>query len=54
MAIKTVNFQANEAGFISRILGNEELPVRKVFLKNVLVKSIGDENYIHQNVTNFK
>ncbi len=47
------NFQANEAKFISRIMGNEELPVKNVNLKNISIKSVAEEDFIHYNVLNF-
>lgn len=48
------NFDANEAKFVSRILGNEELPVENVEMKNIAVKSVTGENLINENVLNFK
>ncbi|MDX8339381.1 glycoside hydrolase family 28 protein [Draconibacterium sp. IB214405] len=47
------NFEANDVKFISRILGNEELPVKNVNLKNISVKSVEGEEFIHENVLNF-
>jgi len=47
------NFQTNDAKFISRILGNEELPVKNIFLKNIEVKTVEGEKYINENVLNF-
>ena len=47
------NFEVNKVQFVSRILGNEELPVVNVFLKNILVKNVEGEEYIHENVSNF-
>ncbi len=49
------NFQANEVKFISRILGQEELPVERVVLKNVVADKVtGEEQYIHNNVLEFE
>ncbi len=48
------NFQANETNFISRIMGNEELPIENVILKNILVESVHGENFQNQNVINFQ
>jgi len=46
------NIQAKDVQFISRILGEKELPVNGVSLKKVAAKSINGQAHIHQNVQN--
>ena len=48
------NIQSKDVKFISWVLGQEELPVENVFLKNVLADTIRNEKYIHENILNFK
>ena len=48
------NFQANKVQFISRIIGNEELPVQNVILESISVKSVEGENYLNRNIQNFE
>ena len=48
------NIKAENVDFVSRILGEAELPVRDVQLTTVEVDSIRDTETIHQNVENFK
>ncbi|RXK85733.1 glycoside hydrolase family 28 protein [Filimonas effusa] len=43
------NVSASEVKFVSRILGEQELPVEKVHLKNITAKKITDREYIHKN-----
>ncbi|MFV5692015.1 glycoside hydrolase family 28 protein [Flavobacterium sp. LT1R49] len=47
------NISATNSKFISRILGQKELPIENVFLKNVRADKIQADNYIHENVLNF-
>lgn len=48
------NIKAQNVKFVSRILGQKELPVENVFMKNVVADTIrGDQKYIHENVINF-
>ncbi len=48
------NVKASSAKFISRILGDKELPVENVSLKNVTVGTLqGDKKYIQENVNGF-
>lgn len=48
------NFSAGDVNFVSRILGNEELPVKDIFLKNVKAENVrGDKKFIHEHVENF-
>lgn len=46
--------KASEVKFISRILGNDELPVKNVFMKNITSNIISDQKHIHENIQNFK
>ncbi|NBA75164.1 glycoside hydrolase family 28 protein [Emticicia sp. ODNR4P] len=48
------NVQASEVKFISRILGQKELPIENVRLKKVKALKITDRPAIHENVSNFK
>jgi len=48
------NVQATEVKFISRILGQKELPIENVRLKSVKATKVIDQPSIHENVTNFK
>jgi len=47
------NIKAKNVKFISRILGQNELPVENVFLKNVSADSVQAEKHINKNVINF-
>ena len=47
------NIKAKNVKFISRILGQKDLPVENVFLKNVSADSVHGEKHIHKNVLNF-
>ena len=48
------NIKAKNVKFISRILGQKELPVENVFLKNVVADTIREsQKHIHENVVNF-
>ncbi|MFV8375094.1 glycoside hydrolase family 28 protein [Flavobacterium sp. LB1P71] len=47
------NISATNSKFISRILGQKELPIENVFLKNVRADKIQGDNSIHENVLNF-
>jgi polygalacturonase len=46
--------KASEVKFISRIIGNKELPVKGVFMKNITSNIISDQKHIHKNIQNFK
>ncbi|MFA9388553.1 MAG: glycoside hydrolase family 28 protein [Prolixibacteraceae bacterium] len=48
------NIHANNVKFISNIQGQEELPVTKVELINVIADTIREQKYIQQFVTGFK
>jgi len=47
------NIKATSVQFISRILGQKELPVKNVFLKAVSADTIREQKQIHENVLNF-
>lgn len=47
------NIKAKNVAFVSRILGQEELPIDGVFLNNVKVDSLKNEKHIQKNVLNF-
>jgi polygalacturonase len=51
--IKLKNISAGKVKFVSRILGNKEMPIKNVSLKNVRAESVTEQKYIHENV-NFK
>jgi polygalacturonase len=48
------NVKASNVKFVSRILGQKELPVENVFLRNVSADTIQTEKHIHENVLNFR
>lgn len=48
------NIQASEVKFISRILGQKELPIENVRLKSVKATKVIDQPSKHENVSNFK
>jgi polygalacturonase len=48
------NVKAKNVEFVSRILGQKELPVENVFMNNTVADSIrGVQRHIHENVINF-
>ncbi len=47
------NIESQDVQFISRILGQEELPVENVKLKNVSATKIQGQEHIHENVKQF-
>ncbi|MEH6658556.1 glycoside hydrolase family 28 protein [Leeuwenhoekiella marinoflava] len=47
------NVTATNVDFVSRILGDAEMPIKNIELKNVKVDSIRDQELIHENVTGF-
>lgn len=53
-SIHLENVSATDVKFISRILGQKELPIENVFLKNVNAKVIRESNNIHENLLNFE
>ncbi|MDF9795971.1 polygalacturonase [Catalinimonas alkaloidigena] len=51
--IYLTNVASKDVTFISRILAQEELPVKNIWLKNVSAVKVEGENLIHENVQNF-
>ena len=47
------NIKATKTEFLSRILGQKELPVKNIFLNNVEVDTITEQKHSHENVLNF-
>lgn len=47
------NFTVSNVKYISKIVGQKELPIENVFLKNVSADTIQDKKHIHENVINF-
>ncbi|WP_181306070.1 glycoside hydrolase family 28 protein [Rufibacter sp. XAAS-G3-1] len=47
------NLAATDVKFLSRILGQKELPIENVTVKNVTASTIHGEKHIHENVENF-
>ena len=47
------NVTATDVKFISRILGQKELPIENIILKNITIGTIQDKKHIHENVTSF-
>lgn len=48
------NMSASNVKFIARILGEKDLPVKDIFLKNVTADKIDEQKYIQKNVVDFK
>ena len=48
------NIRSTDVMFISKIIGQKELPVENIFLKNVIADTVRTEKYINENVRNFK
>ena len=48
------NIEAADVKFVSRILGQKELPVENISLQNITTGKVSDKNYIHENILNFK
>ena len=47
------NIVASDVKFVSRILGQKELPVENVSLKNITTGTVQEKKHIHENVINF-
>lgn len=47
------NIQVSDVQFVSRIIGQAELPVKEVSFKNVTVDTIHNKKFIHENVEGF-
>ncbi|MCU7550642.1 glycosyl hydrolase family 28 protein [Chitinophagaceae bacterium LB-8] len=48
------NVVAKDVKFVSRILGQKDLPVENVSLKNITTASVQEKKYINENVVNFR
>ncbi|MDM8174316.1 MULTISPECIES: glycoside hydrolase family 28 protein [Olivibacter] len=48
------NVTAKNVQFVSRILGQKELPIENIVLKNVEGKTVEEKKHIHENVLNFQ
>lgn len=46
------NIHATNVKFVSRLLGQKELPIEKVTLKNIRVDTVRTEKYLQENVLN--
>ncbi|WP_346238820.1 glycoside hydrolase family 28 protein [Niabella insulamsoli] len=51
--IYLTDVKASEVKFISRILGQKELPIKNIVLKNVSAQKITDTQQIHENLVQF-
>jgi polygalacturonase len=47
------NVTATDVKFVSRILGQKELPVENVSLRNITTGTVQEKKHIHENVLNF-
>ncbi len=47
------NIQVSDVQFVSKIMGQAELPVKEVSLKNVTVGKVYNKRFIHENVEGF-
>jgi polygalacturonase len=47
------NIKATDVKFVSRILGQKELPIENISLKHVTPGTVQDKKQIHENVVNF-
>lgn len=45
------NITAGEVNFVSRILGQKELPVEAITLKKITTGTVRDKKHVHENVT---
>ncbi|WP_317173262.1 glycoside hydrolase family 28 protein [Aestuariibaculum sediminum] len=52
--IHLTNIKTTKTQYISNIEGQKELPVKDIFLKQVIVDTLTKEKHIHSNVLNFK
>lgn len=48
------NIAAKDVKFVSRVLGQKELPVKNVKLKNVSTGRVEGQKHVHQNLQGFK
>lgn len=51
--INVQNTHAKSVQFVSRILGEKELPIENVTIKDVSADSVSEQKHIHENVVNF-
>ena len=47
-------FVAKDVKFVSRILGQKELPVENVSLKKITTGTVQEKKHIHENLKDFK
>ena len=47
------NVHASSVKFVSRVLGQKELPVANIFLKGVSADTVQDKEHIHEHLINF-
>ena len=48
------NIVAKDVQIVSRILGQKELPVKNISMKNIVTNKVQDKKEIHENVLNFQ
>ena len=48
------NLHASNVKFVSRVLGQKELPVANIFLKGVSADTVTDKEHVHENLINFR
>ncbi|REA63786.1 glycoside hydrolase family 28 protein [Dyadobacter luteus] len=48
------NIVAKDVQFVSRILGQKELPVKNVSMKNIVTDTVHDKKQIHENILKFQ
>lgn len=51
--IYLTNIKASSVQFVSKILGQEEMPVENVYLNNVSTDRVQDKRHVHENTKNF-
>lgn len=52
--VQLSNVKATKVKFVSRILGDKDLPVNNITLKKVSAITVTDKNHIHENLKDFK
>ncbi|MGY5354179.1 glycoside hydrolase family 28 protein [Wenyingzhuangia sp. IMCC45467] len=50
--IHLTNIKASKAKYLSKLTGQDDLYIKNIFLKNVVLDSFTDQKHIHQNVMN--
>ncbi len=48
------NISAGEVKFISRVLGQAELPVKNISLQNIKADKVNQQDHIHEHITGFR